>query len=1129
MFQMVLAAALAQTCGIGATATNEGLHQAFAAAAYSLADAGHGTWRGVNPRQRLTVEFDSREIRLTHPDGSVSFHLSGYGYGDWLQKPVSAKMAANGNRVDYHRGDLIEWYVNGSRGLEQGFTLYRRPAMDHESGPLTIALDVTGGLLAEQRGDDDSVVFESGKGVVLRYAGLMARDARGQVLPSRVEARGHEIMLIVEDRKAQYPLVVDPTWTQQQTLAAPDGTAYGYFGAAVSVSGDTAVVGAWGASDTRGTAYVFVNTAGKWILQQELTASDGAMGDKFGWSVSVNGDTAVIGAWSENNYQGAAYVFVRSLGVWTQQQKLTASGDESVAFFGYSVAVDGNTAVIGAEGSNGGQGTVYVFARSGGAWSQQQELTTSDGAADDAFGLSVSVNGNTAVIGAPGKNDSQGTAYVFLNSGGVWNQQQELMASDGVANDNFGNSVSICGETAVIGAPANGGRGAVYVFVNSAGAWGQQRKLIASDGAPGAHFGSVSVNGDTAVIGAQLQNGGPGVAYMFVRNGGAWTQQQEMAASGSVAFGNAVSVSGATVVIGAQITNTSQGAAYVFVRPILGTNAILVGSAPGSSSVVLSDSGPWTATANNSFLHISPSSASGSGSAVVVFTYDAFTTETGTRTGTLTIAGLTATVTQVGMNYIGPGPEGILVSSGPQATGVAVDGSGNVYIADAFGSAVWEWSPTTQQMTKLVAQGLNFPTGVAVDSAGNLYIADPHNNAIEEWSALTQQVTALVSSGLETPYGVAVDSFGNVYISDTGNSAIKEWNAATQQVTTLVSSGLLQPVGVAVDKAGNVYIADSGNGIGEWNASTQQLTGLKVSLEMSAPTGVAVDGSGNVYIADESFYPIKEYSASTRQTSSLVAPGVNTVYGVAVDGSGDVYAAYYYQGAITEIPYAFVGPFGLTEPASAGSDSLLQVLPPTTSLTGIFAPVSDQSWLTIGTVADGVINFSFTANTSSERTAHVGVLGHGILGTAVAQSAAAAQTQTITFLPPANQIYGEAPFALSASASSGLPVSFNSLTTPVCAVTGTTATLLSTGTCTIQAIQAGNATYAAAPPVIQSCQVNPFACDVTGTDSVADVQLITNEALGAAPAVYDLNRDGAVNVVDVQNVVNAVPQAGCPY
>ena len=1080
---------------------DEGLRQAFERARYSLEDSGHGSYRGVNPAQRLTFEFTEREARLSHPNGSVILHLTGYVYGDRLQKPASARLFGAANRVEYRREDLTEWYSNGSQGLEQGFTLAHRPRMCRKGEPLVIALGVTGGLAPTQKTDENQVLFAStSMGVVLRYGGLRALDARGRILPSRLEVRGAEIRLIVEDQGARYPLVVDPTWSQQQELTASDGAEYDNFGNSVSVSGDTAVIGAPGKTInshvSQGAAYVFVRVGGVWSQQEELAASDGTAGDQFGYSVSVSGKTLVIGASGKtiNSHagQGAAYVFVRSGGVWSQQQELAASDGAASDAFGSSVSVSGVTTVIGSPNKNisgPGQGAAYVFVFSGTAWTQQQELIASDGAAGDLFGNSVSASGNTTVIGAPDKNGSQGAAYVFAASSGAWSQQQELIASDGAAGDLFGNSVSLSGTTAVIGAARkNSYRGAAYVFTsNSGAAWAEQRELTASDGAAGDQFGySASVSGDTAVVGAFAKNSSQGAAYGFARSGGVWSQEQELTASDGAAndqLGFSVSLSGTTAVIGAFNKNSEQGAAYVFVGPALGTNSLLVGSAAGASSVILTCSGAWAVTANDSFLHISPGSASGTGSGVVVFTYDAFI-GAGTRTGTLTIAGLTATVTQVGTNYLGTHAVTTLVPSGlSYPYGVAVDNSGNVYIADTDNSAIKEWCASTQQVVTLVSSGLNLPQGVTVDNSGNVYIADTGNNAIKEWIPSTGQVTTLVSSGLNQPYGVAVDSSGNIYFADRLNSAIKEWIASTQQVVTLVSwldEGYEwnNPIGVAVDNSGNVYTLDGENsGIKKWNASTQQVT----ILGSSVPSGIALDSSGNVYIVEVGYW------------------------------------------AIQEIQFAFVGPASLAESGWNGSDSLLPVLPATASLIGVFAPTSDQAWLTIGTIANGVINFSFATNTSVSRTAHISVLGQQIT---VTQNGLL--TQTITFGPLATQVFGSAPFTLSATASSGLTVSFNSQTASVCTVSGITVTLVSVGTCTIQATQAGNTNYAAAPSVNPSFQVTS-QCDLkrNGTINVADVQLIINEALGVTQPVNDLSGDGVVNVLDVQIEMDAAAGLGC--
>jgi hypothetical protein len=223
-------------------------------------------------------------------------------------------------------------------------------------------------------------------------------------------------------------------------------------------------VGAVGSNHT-GAAYVFTRSGSTWTQQAKLTASDAAASDSFGFSVAIAGSTAAVGAVG-SNHTGAAYVFTRSGSTWTQQAKLTASGGIAGDEFGYSVALSGSTAVVGAINNNAGTGAAYVFTRSGSTWTQQAKLTASDGAASDFFGYSVAIVTTTAVVGAP-DNLGTGAAYIFTGSGSTWTQQAKLTVSGSPANDFFGQSVSLSGTTAVVGAY---GRktftGAAYVFVN---------------------------------------------------------------------------------------------------------------------------------------------------------------------------------------------------------------------------------------------------------------------------------------------------------------------------------------------------------------------------------------------------------------------------------------------------------------------------------------------------------------------------------------------------------------------------------------------------------------------------------------------------------------------------------------
>jgi FG-GAP repeat/Phosphoesterase family len=308
-----------------------------------------------------------------------------------------------------------------------------------------------------------------------------------------------------------------------------------------------------------------------WSQQAELTASGGAAGDQLGWSVAISGSTAVVGAPGSNTGGGAAYVFVKSGSTWSQQAMLADPGNISGDGFGNSVAVSGSTAVVGAPGTFSTAGAAYVFVRSGTTWSQQTELTDPGASVNDQFGTSVAISGSTAVIGAPG-GAGAGLAYVFVRAGTTWSQQAELGASDAASGDDFGYSVAISGSTALVGNPfSNANTGAAYVFVRSGVSWSQQAELTAVGGASGDKFGySVAISGTTAVVGADAGNSGTGAAYTFVRAGTAWSQQAELTASGGASgdnFGRSVAITGTSAVVGADGSNSNTGAAYVFAEP----------------------------------------------------------------------------------------------------------------------------------------------------------------------------------------------------------------------------------------------------------------------------------------------------------------------------------------------------------------------------------------------------------------------------------------------------------------------------------------------------------------------------------------------------------------------------------
>jgi len=376
------------------------------------------------------------------------------------------------------------------------------------------------------------------------------------------------------------------SWPQQAKLIAPDGTAYDSFGSSVSISGDYAIVGAYN-DDGSGSAYIFKYDGTTWIQQKKLTALDGAAGDNFGWSVSISGDYAIVGADGDDDKgdaSGSAYIFKRYGSTWSQQAKLTPSDGAAGDYFGLSVSISGDYAIVGvpnndAKGADSGSG--YIFKYDGTNWSQQAKLTASDGAAGDDFGYSVSISGDYAIVGAywdDDKGNGSGSAYIFKRDGTNWSEQQKLTASDGAGNDNFGYSVSISGDYAIVGAwgddDKGNGSGSGYIFKRDGTNWSEQQKLTASDGAASDLFGiSVSTSGDYAIVGACGDNdlgSLSGSAYIFKYDGTIWSQQEKITASDGAAgdwFGYSVSMSGYYAIVGAwgdDDKGTDSGSAYIY-------------------------------------------------------------------------------------------------------------------------------------------------------------------------------------------------------------------------------------------------------------------------------------------------------------------------------------------------------------------------------------------------------------------------------------------------------------------------------------------------------------------------------------------------------------------------------------
>ncbi len=348
---------------------------------------------------------------------------------------------------------------------------------------------------------------------------------------------------------------------------------------------------------SQGAAYLYRrNSTGKWQFLKKLYASDATEYDRFGWSVDISGNTIVVGAWSNTIegrfWQGAAYVFERNQGGtnnWGEVKQLLDSAGTRYDHFGGAVAIQGDTIVVGAAEDRGRRGSISIFSRHQGgnnAWGQVAKRWPSDGGIADLFGYSLAISGNTIVVGAfwddINLNIDQGSVYILeRDQGGLnnWGISKKLTAGDGASFDDFGHAVDISGDTIVIGANyddigANNLQGSAYVFVRNQGNWDQVKKLVANDGRAEDSFGeSVTLGEDTIVVSVP-GFGARGAAYVFRRDTGGinnWGFSKRLIPTDGVAadeFGRSVAISRNTVVVGSHLdrinTSVFQGSAYIF-------------------------------------------------------------------------------------------------------------------------------------------------------------------------------------------------------------------------------------------------------------------------------------------------------------------------------------------------------------------------------------------------------------------------------------------------------------------------------------------------------------------------------------------------------------------------------------
>ncbi len=562
-----------------------------------------------------------------------------------------------------------------------------------------------------------------------------------------------------------------------------------------------------GGNSAQGAAYVFVRDGAMWTQQTQLIAADGASGDQLGRAVALSGDgnTALVAAPYKasggNNAQGAVYVFVRNGTIWSQQAKLTASDGAAYNAFGESVALssDGATALVGADG----RGAAYVFISSGTTWTQQAELTASDAAPGDWFGWAVALSsdGSAALVGAAqktiGSNSAQGAAYVFERSATLWTQQAELTASDGSGDDGFGWSVRMSsdGATVLVGThgKAVGGnpdQGAAYAFVRSGATWTEQTQLTASTGAAYDEFGAaVALNGDGDIglcgaHGAMIRgNAAQGAAY--VRLGVQWSEQLNLTADDGAAndyFGWSVALSrdSSTALVGAfnraVAGNAAQGAAYVFLltTPTSTPTVTVPTSTPTETPTV-------TATNPGGVTNTPTETPTSTPSATITPTITATVTSSRTRTTTVTRTP-TRTSTPTSTPTTTPFPV--------QAELLANDGSGG----DNFG---WAVALSSDGNTAVVGALFKSVDGISAQGAAYVFVRDGGM-----WAQQAELIAADGSSGDQLGRAVALSGDGTTalvaapYKASGGNSAqgavyvfVRQGTTWSQQTKLTASDG----------------------------------------------------------------------------------------------------------------------------------------------------------------------------------------------------------------------------------------------------------------------------------------------------------------------------------------------------
>lgn len=499
--------------------------------------------------------------------------------------------------VDLQRPGITESLrVTPGGRLEHSFEIHQRPPTDPSGDsvePLLLVMRLPDDWLGRATEDSKGCVLQHrSKPLTLRYDGLAAWDSEMLNLPCWMDVVDSEVHICVLDVEARYPIQIDPVlMVEDAKLEISTLTGTALLGTSVSLSGDTVVVGATSETTIKGTssgaAHVFVRNMGSWSEQATLLGSLTNQFDRLGCSVAIDGDTALVGAYQGDNStmgggaEGIVYVFDRnSSGVWSQTAGLDENPGAGADQLGFSVDLDGDTAIVGVPDPTDSGGRALIFTRTLGTWTYQATLTPATGGGHgDWFGGAVAISGDTAVVGAWNVNMSAGSAYVYKRTGSVWSQEAALVGTGVIGGSRFGASVAIDGDRIAIGSDSSE---FAHVFHRSGSTWSEEAMLTACDTTSPIGFGSsVGVSGNRVVVGAEgkpIGATGAGAVYSVLMEGIDPPPTQYILHASDPGnedlmgdlLGSSVAVEGGRVVAGAPFDNIhgmiggDEGSAYVF-------------------------------------------------------------------------------------------------------------------------------------------------------------------------------------------------------------------------------------------------------------------------------------------------------------------------------------------------------------------------------------------------------------------------------------------------------------------------------------------------------------------------------------------------------------------------------------